>query len=65
VVIEAESKAVLNALTERDHEHALKKVRNGGKGAYTWKETTSRLMMGKRPKVSFWPDGSTSPINYG
>jgi hypothetical protein len=23
------------------------------------------VMVANRPKVSFWPDGSTSPENYG
>jgi hypothetical protein len=27
--------------------------------------TTSRVMAASRPKVSFWPDGITSPGNYG
>jgi hypothetical protein len=27
--------------------------------------TTSRVMVASRPKLSFWPDGSTSPGNYG
>jgi hypothetical protein len=27
--------------------------------------TTSRVMVASRPKVSFWPDGSTSLVNYG
>jgi hypothetical protein len=29
------------------------------------KGTTSRMMVASRPKVGFWPDGSTSPRNYG
>jgi hypothetical protein len=46
----------------------LKKWQNGRRarnGAYTWKGTTSRVMVVSRSKVSFWPDGSTSPGNYG
>jgi hypothetical protein len=27
--------------------------------------TTSRVMVASRPKVRFWPNGSTSPGNYG
>jgi hypothetical protein len=29
------------------------------------KRTTSRVMVASRPKVSLWPEGSTSPGNYG
>jgi hypothetical protein len=29
------------------------------------KGTTLRVMVASRPKVSFWPGGSTSPGNYG
>jgi hypothetical protein len=42
----------------------LENDRNIGNGAYTWKETTSRAMFASRPKVSFCPDGSTSPGYY-
>jgi hypothetical protein len=28
------------------------------------KGTTSRVMVAISPKVSFWPDGSTSPADY-
>jgi hypothetical protein len=34
-------------------------------GAYTQNGLTSRVMVACRPKVSFWPYGSTSPRNYG
>jgi hypothetical protein len=46
--IEAESQAVLNTLTEHD-------FRGAGNDAYVyvWKETTSRVMVASRPKVSF------------
>jgi hypothetical protein len=30
-----------------------------------WKGTTSRVMVASVPKLSFWPDGSTSSGNYG
>jgi hypothetical protein len=43
----------------------LKHGRSAGNGAYVWKGTTSRVMVASRPKVSFWPDGNTSPGNYG
>jgi hypothetical protein len=43
----------------------LKNGRNTGNGAYTQKETTFRVMVASRPKVSFRTDGSTSPGNYG
>jgi hypothetical protein len=42
----------------------LKNCRRAWNGTYAWKETTSRVMMASRPKVSFWPDGNTSPGNY-
>jgi hypothetical protein len=29
------------------------------------KGATSRVKVVNRPKVSFWPEGSTSPTNYG
>jgi hypothetical protein len=58
-VIEAEFQAALNALTE----HKLQVASKNGRSA-AWKGTTSRVMMAGRPKVSFWPDGSTSCGNY-
>jgi hypothetical protein len=39
-------------------EEALGTVHKRGK-------TTLRVMVASRPKVIFWPDGSTSPGNYG
>jgi hypothetical protein len=42
----------------------LKNWRNAGNGACAWKGTTLRVMVANRSKVSFWPDGSTSPWNY-
>jgi hypothetical protein len=32
---------------------------------YAWIGSISRVMVPSRPKVSFWPDGATSPGNYG
>jgi hypothetical protein len=58
-VIEAESQAVLNTLAEHDFQDAFKKGRSTGK------EPTSKVIVASRPEVSFWPDGSTSPGNYG
>jgi hypothetical protein len=49
-VIEAESRAVLETLTEREFEDAFKNGRSAGKGAYTRKGTTSRVMVASRPK---------------
>jgi hypothetical protein len=40
-VIEAESQAVLNTLTEHDFEDAFKNGRSAGNGAYARKGTTS------------------------
>jgi hypothetical protein len=52
-VMEAESQAVLNTLTEHDFRDAFKNVRRAGNG------TTSKVMVASRPRVSFCPDGST------
>jgi hypothetical protein len=52
-VIQAESQAVLNTLTEHHFKDAFKNGRTAGKGAYTWKETTSRAMVVSRPEVRF------------
>jgi hypothetical protein len=52
-VIEAESQAVLNSLTEHDFQRAFKIGRNAGKGAYVRKGTTSGVMVASRPKASF------------
>jgi hypothetical protein len=43
----------------------LKNGRSAGNSVYMWKGTTLRLMVVSRPKVSFWPDCSTCPRNYG
>jgi hypothetical protein len=59
-VIEAESQAVLNTLTEHDFQDALKMAEALERGAYAQKGTTS-----SRPIVSFWPDGSASLGYYG
>jgi hypothetical protein len=65
-VIEAESQAVLNILMEHGFQDAfLKNGRSAENGAYWWKETTLRVMVASRPKVSLLRDGSTSPGNYG
>jgi hypothetical protein len=52
-VIDAESQAVLNILTEYEFRMFLKKFRTAGNCAYTCKGTTSRAMVASRPKVSF------------
>jgi hypothetical protein len=52
-VIEAEPQAVPNSLREHDFKDALKNGRSAGNGVYTWKGTTSRVMVASRPKVSF------------
>jgi hypothetical protein len=52
-VIEAESQAVLNTLTEHGFQDAFKNGRSIANGAYTWMGTTSRVMVASRPKVSF------------
>jgi hypothetical protein len=52
-VIETESQAVLNNLTEHNFQDAFKKWRSVGNGAYTWKGT-SRAIVASRLKVSLW-----------
>jgi hypothetical protein len=65
-VIETESQAVLNTLTEHDFQNTLKNDRSTGNGAYARKETTSRVMVASRSKISFFlQNGRTSPWNYG
>jgi hypothetical protein len=39
----------------------LKNDRSDGNGAYTWKGTTSKVMVASRSKTSFWQVGSISP----
>jgi hypothetical protein len=56
---------VLNALTEHDLQDAFKNSRSAGNCAYAWKGITSTVIMVSVPKVSVWPNGSTSPGNYG
>jgi hypothetical protein len=60
-VIKAESKAVLNTLTEYEFQDAFKKWQKRWERRYMWKGTTSRVMVAIRPKTSFLLDGSTSP----
>jgi hypothetical protein len=43
----------------------LKNGRSAENGAYVRKGTTSRMTMTSRPKISFWPNSSTSSGNYG
>jgi hypothetical protein len=52
-VIEAESQAVLNILTEQDLQDAFKNGRSTEDFAYVQKGTGSRVMVASRPKVSF------------
>jgi 2'-5' RNA ligase len=47
-LIEAESQAVLNTLTEHSLQIAFKNVRSAGNGAYALKGTTSRVMVASR-----------------
>jgi hypothetical protein len=49
-------------VTSRMH---LKHGISAGNGAYMWKGTALRVMVASRPKVNFWPNGSTSHENYG
>jgi hypothetical protein len=53
-VMEAESQAVLNTLTEHDFQDAFKKnCRSTGNSAYVRKGATLRVTVANRPKVSF------------
>jgi hypothetical protein len=65
VVNKTELQAVPNTFTEHDFQEHLKNGRNAGNCAYVRKGPTSRAMVASRSKVRFWPDGSTSPGNYG
>jgi hypothetical protein len=53
-MFEAESQEVLNTLIEHDFQIAFKKWQYPSNGAYAQKETTSRVMVASRPKVSFY-----------
>jgi hypothetical protein len=52
-VIEIESQAVLNTLTEHDFQDAFINGRNAGTGADSRKGTSSRVTVASMPKVSF------------
>jgi hypothetical protein len=52
-VMEAESHAVLNSLTEHDFQDAFKNGRSTGKGEYRRKGITLMMMMANRLEVSF------------
>jgi hypothetical protein len=52
-VIEVESQAVLNILTEHDFQNESRNDRSDGKGAYARTRATSREMVSSTPKVIF------------
>jgi hypothetical protein len=52
-VIEAESQAVLNTLTENYFQDAIQNCRSVGNVAYVRKAITSRVIVASRPRVSF------------
>jgi hypothetical protein len=52
-LMEAESQAALNTLTEHDFQDAFKIGRSAGNGACARKGTTWRVMVASRPKDSF------------
>jgi hypothetical protein len=60
-VIEVESQAVLNTLTEQNFQDAFRNGRSCGNGAYARKGTTSNVMVASMSKVSFCQDDSTIP----
>jgi hypothetical protein len=64
-VIEAESQAVLNTLTNTTSRMHLKAWQKCWEQCLRAEgDATARVMVAGRSKVSFWPDGSTSPGNY-
>jgi hypothetical protein len=63
-MIEVESQATLDT-PQVDFQDAFKNDRSSRNGAYDRKGTASRVMVASRPKVTAWPEGSTSPGNYG
>jgi hypothetical protein len=52
-VIEVESQAVLNALSEQNFQDAFQNGRSNGNSAYAPKGSTSKVMVASRSKVSF------------
>jgi hypothetical protein len=52
-VIEAESQAVLNTLTEHDFQDAFTNGGSAGNGAYERMGTAWRVMVASRPKIIF------------
>jgi hypothetical protein len=60
-VFEAESQALLLNTTSRMH---FKNGTSAGNGAYARNGATLRVLVASKPKVSFWPESSTSPGNY-
>jgi hypothetical protein len=66
-VIEAESQAVMNTLTEHNFQDAFKNGRSDGNGECEQRGTTMRMRVVCRPNAStrIWSDGNTSPGNYG
>jgi hypothetical protein len=52
-MVKVELQAVLNPLIEHNFQDAFKNGRSTGIGAYMWRGTASRVMVGRSPKVSF------------
>jgi hypothetical protein len=63
-MIEADSQAVLNILTEHYFLDALINEKNAGNLAYKRKGTTSRALFSSSLEINFLTDGSTSLGNY-
>jgi hypothetical protein len=59
-VIDAESQAVLNTVTEYDLRMHLEIGRSTGSGTYTQKGTTLRVTVASRPNVSY--DQMAAPV---
>jgi hypothetical protein len=62
-LIEAETQAVLNTLTEHGFQDAFKNGRSAWNCAYERKWNTLTVTVASRTKIIFLPDGSTDPGN--
>jgi hypothetical protein len=63
-LIEAESQAALNTLTENDFQDAFIQWQKRWEWCIRVEGSTSRVMVTSKPKISFRPDGSISLENY-
>jgi hypothetical protein len=61
-VIDAESRTVLNSLSEHELQDAFKNGRHVGTAAYARKRPTSRVMMASRPKINSDQMAAAAPV---